>query len=73
MNKEKIKKIQRERLVSIDNVIFEPSPRDKYINEYTNGQFEKDYIHLDKIIRRSCLACIFTSVASMIYVFFFLQ
>lgn len=41
MDKERIKQIEREQLVSIDNVIFEPMPRDKYIYEYTNAEFEK--------------------------------
>tara|TARA_Y100001938_G_scaffold140997_1_gene210089 strand:- start:1408 stop:1626 length:219 start_codon:yes stop_codon:yes gene_type:complete len=67
MNKEKIKKIQRERLVSIDNVIFEPLPIDKYICEYTNDEFEKDYIHLDKLIVRASLSVIFLTLVGMMF------
>ena len=72
MNKEKIKQIEREQLVSIDNVIFEPMPkrpfpRDKYIYEYTNAEFEKDFIRLDKIIVRSCIALIFLSLAGIMF------
>ena len=72
MNKEKIKKIQREQLVSIDNVIFEPMPRDKYIYEYTNAEFEKDFIHLDKIIIRGSLSVIFLTLAGMMYSIYFM-
>ena len=73
MNKEKIKKIQREQLVSIDNVIFEPMPkkpfpRDKHIYEYTNAEFEKDFIQLDKVITRTCLVVISLCIMGMIYV-----
>ena len=42
MDKKRIEQIKREKLVSIDNVIFEPMPRDKYIYEYTNDEFEKE-------------------------------
>ena len=67
MDKERIKQIEREQLVSIDNVIFEPMPRDKYIYEYTNAEFEKDFIHLDKIIIRGSLSVIFLTLVGMIY------
>ena len=69
-----IKTIQ---LVSIDNVIFEtmtkrPFPRDKYIYEYTNAEFEKDFIQLDKIIVRGSLTAILLSLALMTYAVYFL-
>ena len=69
MDKERIKQIKREKLVSIDNVIFEPLPRDKYIYEYTNDEFEKDFIRLDKIIVRTCLLVITLNVVGMFLVF----
>ena len=72
MDKKRIKQIEREQLVSIDNVIFEPMPkrpfpRDKYIYEYTNSEFEKDFIRLDKIIIRTSLSAVFISIGLMIY------
>ena len=72
MDKAKIKQIEREQLVSIDNVIFEPMPkrpfpRDKYIYEYTNAEFEKDFIQLDKIIVRGSLTAILLSLVLMTY------
>jgi len=67
MDKARIKQIKKEQLVSIDNVIFEPMPRDKYIYEYTNAEFEKDFIHLDKIIIRGSLSVIFLTLTGMIY------
>ena len=57
MNKEKIKQIEREQLVSIDNVIFEPMPkkrpypRDKYIYEDERFNPERDMIYLNKLGR----------------------
>ena len=78
MDKAKIKQIEREQLVSIDNVIFEPMPkkrpysRDKYIYEYTNAEFEKDFIHLDKIIIRGYLSIIFLTLAGMILSIYFI-
>jgi hypothetical protein len=72
MDKAKIKQIEKEQLVSIDNVIFEPMPRDKYIYEYTNAEFEKDFIHLDKIIIRGSLSVIFLTLAGMIYSIYFM-
>ena len=68
MDKERIQQIKREKLVSIDNVIFEPLPRDKYIYEYTNDEFEKDFIQLDKIIRRTSLSVIFLTLAGMVLI-----
>jgi|TARA_R100000482_G_C5103495_1_gene136825 hypothetical protein len=73
MKKERIKQIEREQLVSIDNVIFEPmpkkrpSPRDKYIYEYTNAEFEKDFIQLDRMIRGVSLSVIFLTVAGIMF------
>jgi len=72
MDKDRIKQIKKEQLVSIDNVIFEPMPRDKYIYEYTNDEFEKDFIHLDKIIVRGSLSVIFLTLAGMIFSIYFL-
>ncbi len=57
MKKEKIEQIEREQLVSIDNVIFEPMPkkrpypRDKYIYEDERFNPERDTIYLDKLGR----------------------
>lgn len=73
MDKKRIEQIKREKLVSIDNVIFEPMPRDKYIYEYTNDEFEKDFIQLDKIITRASLFVVFLSFSGMIYSIYFLS
>ena len=56
MNKETIKQIEKEQLVSIDNVIFEPMPkrpfpRDKYIYEDERFNSEQDWIYLNKLGR----------------------
>ena len=57
MKKEKIEQIEREQLVSIDNVMFEPMPkkrpypRDKYIYEDERFNPERDTIYLDKLGR----------------------
>ena len=57
MNKEKIKQIEEEQLVSIDNVIFEPMPkkrpfpRDKYIYEDERFDSKQDTIYLNKLGR----------------------
>ena len=57
MNKDRIKQIEREQLVSIDNVIFEPMPkkrpfpRDKYIYEDESYNAEQDTIYLNKLGR----------------------
>jgi hypothetical protein len=67
MDKDRIKQIKKEQLVSIDNVIFEPMPRDKYIYEYTNDEFEKDFVQLDKVIKRASLFVIFLALAGMMF------
>jgi hypothetical protein len=57
MDKERIKQIEKEQLVSIDNVIFEPMPkkrpypRDKYIYEDERFNPEQDTIYLNKLGR----------------------
>ena len=56
MNEKKIKQIEREQLVSIDNVIFEPMPkrpfpRDKYIYEDERFDSKQDMIYLNKLGR----------------------
>ena len=57
MIKEKIEQIEREQLVSIDNVIFEPMPkkrpfpRDKYIYEDESYDVKQDMIYLNKLGR----------------------
>ena len=57
MIKEKIEQIEREQLVSIDNVVFEPMPkkrpfpRDKYIYEDKSYNAEQDTIYLNKLGR----------------------
>ena len=76
MDKKRIEQIKREKLVSIDNVIFEPMPkrpfpRDKYIYEYTNSEFEKDFIRLDKIIVRTCLLVITVCIVGIAYALLF--
>jgi|TARA_R100000388_G_C7123914_1_gene102254 hypothetical protein len=71
MDKKRIEQIKREKLVSIDNVIFEPMPRDKYIYEYTNDEFEKDFIRLDKIIVRTCLLVITVCIVGIAYALLF--
>lgn len=65
MNSKEIKRIEREQLVTIDYVIFEPMPkkrpypRDKYIYEDKNSDAQKDMIYLNKLGRTieitSCL------------------
>jgi hypothetical protein len=56
MNLKEAKRIEKEQLVSIDNVIFEPMPkrpfpRDKYIYEDERFNPEKDTIYLNKLGR----------------------
>ena len=57
MNLKEAKRIEKEQLVSIDNVIFEPMPkkrpypRDKYIYEDERFNPERDTIYLDKLGR----------------------
>jgi hypothetical protein len=42
-------------------------PRDKYIYEYTNDEFEKDFVQLDKVIKRASLFVIFLALAGMMF------
>jgi len=73
MTKEKIKKIKKEQLVSIDNVIFEPMPkrsypRDKYIYEDENYRAKEDMIYLEKLgrtIERTSIAFILLSLTGL--------
>jgi len=57
MDKARIREIEEQQLVSIDNVIFEPMPkkrpypRDKYIYEDERFNPEQDTIHLNKLGR----------------------
>jgi len=57
MNKKKIEQIEREQLVTIDYVIFEPMPkkrpfpRDKYIYEDKSYDVKQDTIYLNKLGR----------------------
>lgn len=56
MNSKEVKRIEREQLVSIDNVIFEPMPkrpfpRDKYIYEDERFNPKEDTIYLNKLAR----------------------
>ena len=57
MNSKEVKRIEREQLVSIDNVIFEPMPkkrpfpRDKYIYEDKSYNAKQDTIYLNKLGR----------------------
>jgi hypothetical protein len=57
MNKDRIKQIEKEQLVTIDYVIFEPMPkkrpfpRDKYIYEDESYNAEQDTIYLNKLGR----------------------
>ena len=57
MIKEKIEQIEREQLVTIDYVIFEPMPkkrpfpRDKYIYEDESHDVKQDTIYLNKLGR----------------------
>ena len=73
MIKEKIEQIEREQLVSIDNVIFEPIPkrsypRDKYIYEDENYRAKQDMIYLEKLgrtIERTSIAFILLSLTGL--------
>tara|TARA_R100001440_G_scaffold54385_1_gene74183 strand:+ start:530 stop:754 length:225 start_codon:yes stop_codon:yes gene_type:complete len=64
MKKEKIKQIEKEQLVSIDNVVFEPMPKDKYEDERFNP--EQDTIYLDKLGRTIEVTCIAFILLSLI-------
>jgi hypothetical protein len=74
MKKEKIKQIEKEQLVSIDNVIFEPMPkrpfpRDKYIYEDERFNPERDTIYLNKLgrtIEITLIAFILLSLIALI-------
>ena len=72
MNKDRIKQIEREQLVSIDNVIFEPMPkkrpfpRDKYIYEDESFNAKQDMIYLNKLGRTiEITSCSFILLALM--------
>ena len=78
MNKEKVKQIEREQLVTIDYVIFEPMPkkrpypRDKYIYEDKNSDAQKDMIYLKKLgraIEISSCSFILLSLIGLLAVF----
>ena len=78
MIKEKIEQIEREQLVSIDNVIFEPMPkkrpfpRDKYIYEDENYRAKQDMIYLEKLgrtIERTSIAFILLSLIGLLAIF----
>ena len=78
MDKAKIKQIEREQLVSIDNVIFEPMPkkrpypRDKYIYEDERFNPERDTIYLNKLgttIEIISIAFILLSLIGLLAVF----
>ena len=77
MNKEKIKQIEEEQLVSIDNVIFEPMPkrpfpRDKYIYEDERFDSKRDTIYLNKLgrtIEITSIAFILLSLIGLLAVF----
>jgi len=75
-----MKQIEKEQLVSIDNVIFEPMPkrpfpREKYIYEDENFKAKQDMIYLDKqgrTIERTCIAFILVSLFTAFSVFLFI-
>ena len=78
MDKDRIKQIKKEQLVSIDNVIFEPMPkkrpypRDKYIYEDERFNSEKDWIYLNKLgrtIEITSIAFILLSLIGLLSVF----
>ena len=78
MDKAKIKQIEKEQLVSIDNVIFEPTPkkrpysRDKYIYEDERFNPKQDTIYLDKLgrtIEITSIAFIVLSLLGFLTVF----
>ena len=81
MNKEKIKQIKEEQLVSIDNVIFEPMPkrpfpRDKYIYEDEKFNSEQDWIYLNKLgktIEITSITFIFLSLIGLLAVFVWIK
>ncbi len=78
MDKERIKQIEKEQLVSIDNVIFEPMPkkrpypRDKYIYEDERFNPEQDTIYLNKLGRNieiTSITFILLSLIGLLQVF----
>tara|TARA_R100000234_G_scaffold102218_1_gene71452 strand:- start:1326 stop:1577 length:252 start_codon:yes stop_codon:yes gene_type:complete len=78
MDKAKIKQIEKEQLVSIDNVIFEPTPkkrpysRDKYIYEDERFNPKQHTIYLDKLgrtIEITSIAFIVLSLLGFLTVF----
>ena len=78
MDKGKIKQIEKEQLVSIDNVIFEPMPkkrpysRDKYIYEDERFNPKQHTIYLDKLgrtIEITSIAFIVLSLLGFLTVF----
>ena len=81
MNKEKIKQIEEEQLVSIDNVIFEPMPkrpfpRDKYVYEDERFNAEQDTIHLNKlgrIIEITSCSFILLSLIGLLVILFWVK
>ena len=72
MDKARIKEIEEQKLVSIDNVIFEPMPkkrpypRDKYIYEDERFNPEQDTIYLNKLGRTIEMTSITFIVISLI-------
>jgi|TARA_Y100001972_G_scaffold26312_1_gene32146 hypothetical protein len=74
---QEVKRIEKEQLVSIDNVIFEPMPkrpypRDKYIYEDERFNAEQDTIYLDKLgrtIEMTSCAFILLSLFGLLAVF----
>ena len=77
MNLKEAKRIEKEQLVSIDNVIFEPMPkrpfpRDKYIYEDERFNPKQDTIYLDKLgrtIEITSIAFIVLSLLGFLTVF----
>ena len=72
MDKKRIEQIKREKLVSIDNVIFEPMPRDKYIYEDENYRAKQDMIYLEKLgrtIEGTSIAFILLSLIGLLAIF----
>jgi len=74
---QEVKRIEKEQLVSIDNVIFEPMPkrpypRDKYIYEDENYRAKQDMIYLEKLgktIERTSIAFILLSLIGLLAIF----
>jgi|TARA_R110000851_G_scaffold106847_1_gene226555 hypothetical protein len=67
MNREEIKRIKELQLISIDNVIFEPIPKNK-------NQSEKDTIYLNELgrtIERTCYFFVLLSFIGLLSALFF--